>query len=163
LRAFEKPMPKRMWSTPEGVDRSRPEGFLRRRPRANAPGREAYVPTLTCFGKARERSFRDFMTAKRALSRKTGPPGPLLPGSPQKPSLGTTVLEHQPWNTSLGTIESEATHASVAERAPAERPGGCLSRQFRAVADRACANTWRAHRPAGVVFQNVKPANTPRA
>src|SRR5258708_34068431 len=32
--------------------------------RANAPGCGAYVPTRACFGKAREPSFRDFMTAK---------------------------------------------------------------------------------------------------
>src|SRR5437016_529270 len=41
--------------------------------RAKAPGRERYVPTPMRFGKARERSFREFMTAKTRYFRAKSP------------------------------------------------------------------------------------------
>src|SRR5207247_10982452 len=55
--------------------------------RAKAPGCERYVPTPMCFGKGRERSFRDFMTAKRAISGRNRPATELLQEVPRKPSL----------------------------------------------------------------------------
>src|SRR5882724_635374 len=44
-------------------------GFLRRQPLAMPSGRGGYVPTRACFGKGRELTFEDFVTAKFAKSR----------------------------------------------------------------------------------------------
>src|ERR1043166_5801494 len=56
------------------VDRSGPENFLRRQPRAMPHGCERYVSTPARFGKARRASFRGFYPAERAISRENRRP-----------------------------------------------------------------------------------------
>src|SRR5467141_544935 len=68
LHAFEKPIPTNL-ANAQGRRSIPSGGFLRRQPGQMPLGCERYVPTLTCFGKARERSFRDFMTVKTRIWR----------------------------------------------------------------------------------------------
>ncbi len=56
--------------------------------RANAHGRERYVPMRRCFGKARERSFRGFIGAEQALSGQSGRQGRSCQNWRKSPALG---------------------------------------------------------------------------
>jgi hypothetical protein len=87
LRALSKNrMPKRLWPTPRA-----PIDPVRRLPekatRAMPLGRNRYVPTRARFGKARERSFRDFMPPKPAIVAQTGPPAPSCQKLRKSPAL----------------------------------------------------------------------------
>src|SRR5580658_3502163 len=63
LRAFEKTGPETNLAHAQGRRSIPSGGFLRRQPGQMPLGCERYVPTQSGFGKARDRSFRDFMTA----------------------------------------------------------------------------------------------------
>src|SRR6201989_2520678 len=68
--------------------------------RAEAPGCERYVPTLICFGKARMRSFRDFMAAKRRIYRaKGGLKGRSCQKLRKSPALGQDKAGETPWTS----------------------------------------------------------------
>src|ERR1700676_914682 len=63
-------------------------GFLRRQPLAMPSGRGGYVPTRACFGKGREVTFEDFVTANssnRGFSRDLAPPPSALARSSRRP------------------------------------------------------------------------------
>jgi hypothetical protein len=66
----------------------------------NAPGCERYVPTQDCFGKARERSFRGFITVETRYSAPIRPATALLPETTQKPSFpAKELLRETPWTS----------------------------------------------------------------
>jgi hypothetical protein len=81
---------------------------------ANAIGCERYVPTQMRFGKARERSFRGFITVKpRHFHAKSAPVQASLPELAQKPSFPAKDLEgnhYRPVMAEPGPKLSRATN-----------------------------------------------------
>ena len=66
-------------------------GFLRRQPLAMPSGRGGYVPTRACFGKGREVTFEDFVTAKFAKTGLFAGPGASPQRSCQKFQKGSAL------------------------------------------------------------------------
>ena len=66
-------------------------GFLRRQPLAYALGCERYVPTRARFGKGREVTFEDFVTAKFAKTGLFAGPGASPQRSCQKFQKGSAL------------------------------------------------------------------------
>ena len=77
-------------------------------------GREGYVPTRTRFGKARQRSFRDFMTAKFRLYRAK---------PAHQAALARSSAKAQFWRKN----DQGKRHGPAAEKPGANRPGRRLS------------------------------------
>src|ERR1700716_4285192 len=129
-------------------------GFLRRQPGQSPWSRGAYVPTQDCFGKARERSFRGFMTVKTRI-RAFSVPIESERGSnvyfdtfssPNRHPLRRKTLcrAKSPRESALARTYAKAQlpgqgtrgnrHGPVPEKSRAERPGGRLPRHVRTVA-----------------------------
>src|SRR5476649_341158 len=96
LRAFEKPIPKRIGQRPRA-----PIDPVRRLPekatRANALGCEAYVPTRARFGKGRRPSFRDFMRVRPRIITPNSPTTAALARKPAKAQRWAKDKRGTPW------------------------------------------------------------------